>query len=1682
MSCFANDRASGRSLLYAFGTAACGSGGAIVKVRNRVSRLAGLLVVCGLAVACGDDGGTGRGDTGQVDNGNGGSGGNGTSGPGFEKPGVGRDEVGWKMQPGDAKGGKGDGKDRENEGKMANRCERWIKADVVALDQVYTYNRFGSFNPAGMIYALKHDVVAIDGNQPGPGNARLREDKRPRPLVLRANVGDCLEVEFTNWLARNRNEIPEAPDVPFHVEDPNDGRDDSPFTRDASFHVNGLEYLNIESDAANVGRNPNSLAKPGERRTYKFLATREGTYLAYSMGATAGGEGDGGSLVHGLFAAVNVEPRGTEWFRSQVTAEQLAKATKGRNPDGTPIIDYDARDEHGKPILRILDRNREIVHSDLTAIIEGVKESEFADTITPNRKRFREITILFHDEIKAVQAFPELEPGQPLEAVRDAFGINLGASGFGAMLLSNRARVGPSADCKECFFEEFFLTSWANGDPALNVEHDGEGKAIRALYPDDPSNVWHSYLGDPVVMRNIHAGPAETHVFHQHAHQWLQAPAENNGAYLDSQTISPGSAFTYHIAFEGSGNRNLTPGDAIFHCHLYPHFATGMWGLWRVHDAFEAGTPDRNLPDGEIKDGTPTPALVPLPKTGMAPMPTYVSSKVETKHGGKEWRKAFPGYPHYIAAIAGHRPPQPPLDLVFDGGLPRHVIAEVDEAIFGVRGRFDVQLEKIQLKLLPDDGTPPERAAMDFHAGRFPEGRDVETEFDFPAAAYKAYTPEGKKSKFIVNGQPPKPGGPYADPCPQGTKERDLRVAFIAVDLVANTEGWHDPQGRIQVHEEDVEATISGRRPPEPLVMRANSGECVVVESTNLAPDALEEDDFQIFTPIDTLGQHVHLVKFDVTSSDGAANGFNYEDGTFAAESVQDRIVAANAAGGAFAADGTLKPQGRRKVLQPKPHPRISFAPLGTQTTVQRWWADPIETPVGEIDRAITSAFTHDHFAPSSQQQHGMYAVLSVQPAGSKWRNPFTGEMLGVRDDGGPTSLQADILTADEDKSYRELMIALADFALLYDRWGDPINPPNRELEPLPIAIGHEDVRRPEAISANDPGGMVVNYRNEPIPLRIARKDGDRFVLRDGPEGRMENVFRSDIHGDPFTTQYQAYPGDLVEVRMIEGAQEEMHIFTINGRKWLREPDDPDSGWVAFQQIGISEHFEARFTMPPVASDRDVADYMYKGSSTDNLWNGTWGLLRSFRKEQQHLKPLPNNKNFEKKQVALPSCPPQAKVREYTVHAVTAKDLLPERKLVYNEKFDLFDPDAILFARAEHLAELKKGMRKPDTLVLRAAAGECVRVTLINDLPNADLQKTPHWNFLPPITDKFNQNQVPISNHISLHPHLVQYDITRDDGANVGLNPVQTVPPGDRRTYEWYAGEFTAKRVKYDERVCNEANVLTDDGDRTMLVFEATPIEFGAINLRSYADVVNHGTHGAIGSLIIEPEGAEWFEDPQLQAQATVQFMDPEQGWVSFREMAPVFMNEIALHSNRREFQCQRADLNCGTALLPYDSADDSEESGHKGFNHRTEPFWAREGIPPDNARVELNNRDLSDILDSDEHGDPETPIFTARAGDELRIRIHVPSGHPRMQAYTLHGHGWDWNPYEQGTGSTRQGPDPDSFQIGTIGGLGAASMWNANPLFGAGGRFRVHGDFLYREQGSFMFPDGMWGIFRVQR
>jgi hypothetical protein len=223
-------------------------------------------------------------------------------------------------------------------------------------------------------------------------------------MVLRANVGDCLAVTFTNLLANGP------------VRDTT-----QPATRRASFHAAGMELVGtINDDGSFVGANTNALVEPGSTKTYVIRATKEGTYLANSMGAVMGGQNltnDGAQQTAGLFGAVNVQPKGSFWYRSQVTAKDLAAASPGNTPLNQPKIDYEAK-SGGKPVLRMLDDNNEIIYTDLTAIITGPPSNHylfvddgqpwfFPNPAEPDRLQpYREFTIEYHELSDAIQAFP----------------------------------------------------------------------------------------------------------------------------------------------------------------------------------------------------------------------------------------------------------------------------------------------------------------------------------------------------------------------------------------------------------------------------------------------------------------------------------------------------------------------------------------------------------------------------------------------------------------------------------------------------------------------------------------------------------------------------------------------------------------------------------------------------------------------------------------------------------------------------------------------------------------------------------------------------------------------------------------------------------------------------------------------------------------------------------------------------------------------------------------------------------------------------------------------------------------------------------------------------------------------------------------------------------------------------
>ncbi len=772
-----------------------------------------------------------------------------------------------------------------------------------------------------------------------------------------------------------------------------------------------------------------------------------------------------------------------------------------------------------------------------------------------------------------------------------------------------------------------------NREP-LTHNHSDTGEDISMsswVYRDPAPPILRAYVGDPSKIRLIHGGVKETHVFHLHNHQWRLEPHCQSSTIIDSISISPQETYTLDI-LHGAGSLNGTIGDVIFHCHLYPHFHEGMWTLWRIHDRLEDGT-------GVLPDGTRISPLLPLKDRKRPP-------RKDERH---------PGYPAFINGTFGEPPLQPPLGILNTDGTNKIEPTDLEQANF----------------------------AENFESGAL----YTDT---CPCHTDQALQHDASCSNDMCHESPC-----HVDSC-HSDVVRVFEIALVQAKITYNNYGWHDPQGRFFVLKEELEChggldeyirkVEAQEIQVEPLVIRANAGDCIEVQLTNLLPEFIEESPFQMRTKTDMAGFHIHLVKFDTIVSDGAANGWN------------------NIAGA-----------------------------RQYETLIERFFANT----------ELKTVFFHDHLFANSHQQHGVFGALIVEEAGATFHDVCTGEPIN-------TGVRA-VIKRKDGTSFREFALFVHDFALLFDRQGNALNPPE-------VPGSHDD-----------PGVMGINYRCEPMRERLSKCSTTEADISSDMHRDPAYVFSSYVHGDPATPILETYPGDEIMIRLLDGAHEEQHAFNLTGMSWKKEMEDELSPDIAAQTLGISEAFNIRIT-----KQYYPGDYLYYFGGIDDAWLGLWGIIRAYDKPQKHLRPLCKGKS---QILPLPLCPgPNAKIRRYEIAAI-------QTDIIYNRHGD-HDSDGLVFVPLEDIEKVRCGKCQPRPLILRANAGEWIEVTL--------------HNLFETLISYYDYPSVPLdcehkpSMRVSLNPQFLNYDPICDSGINVGYNNrEQTVAPGESKKYLWYAdGEY----------------------------------------------------------------------------------------------------------------------------------------------------------------------------------------------------------------------------------------------------------------------------------------------------
>ena len=391
--------------------------------------------------------------------------------------------------------------------------------NVVAMQADLKYNG-KEHDPHGLIYALAEDEAAIRSGE-----------KKPEPLVLRASEGDCINVNLTNkltrsWLTAHGNAgtkgDPTLPTEPLPTGTPAGLR--------VSLNPQLVKYDVRGSDGTAVGYNRDQTVAPGDTKLYRWHAD---DVSPGDLGATNLTDfGDvRGHRHHGLFAGLNIEPKGAT-YHDPVTGNEI-------------------------------------------------KSGVSADIRLPgDNNDFREFTTFFQDGLNLYNGTTPIEdpldhpptPEEPLGEAMDAEdqgekGFNYASSPFAHRLPAEQ--MGPDG------IHPLPPNGRDMADVFSSVKHGD---------PDTP--IFRSYAGDKVKMRVLQGSDKPR----QHSYQisgasWKAQPDDPMSRRIGTQGgISVGRAFNMNLSTFGS------PGDYRYGCGVaFHHLSGGLWGIMRVYAQPPAG-------------------------------------------------------------------------------------------------------------------------------------------------------------------------------------------------------------------------------------------------------------------------------------------------------------------------------------------------------------------------------------------------------------------------------------------------------------------------------------------------------------------------------------------------------------------------------------------------------------------------------------------------------------------------------------------------------------------------------------------------------------------------------------------------------------------------------------------------------------------------------------------------------------------------------------------------------------------------------------------------------------------------------------------------------------------------------------------------------------------------------------
>ena len=1515
--------------------------------------------------------------------------------------------------------------------------------NVNAINVDIVVNRTGDHDPYGFMYVLAANEAAVRAQEAAliaasslpiddPSAAKVSNGlgQDPiQPLVLRARLGECVTINLTNKLT-----------VP-----PRSGANGNPAVTQpggvppVSIDMAGVSYNASAGEGGQaVGNNPAAvMAAPGATRQYKY-------YLDPLMGEGAKVFRSGGDSVqltaHGLFGALIAEDSGARWYDPVSGAE---KTNDNNWSNWEAMID---------PAVGPTFREFTIIYH------------EVGDEVFNLRRPLRENAdgAPVGDQVQFGRPLPMIDTGAPNAANPRAGGGGTNAYRPGSRALNYRS-------------ESFYRRLQHDAPRGLATMQANESIAYSSYPNGDPATpIAKSYLGEPTKTRLVHAGFEQLHVHHLHGggDRWRQNPGADNTAMdaglqkvpiqnaksirLDSQTVSPMEAFNLEHEC-GAGGCQQAVGDFLFHCHIAHHYIAGMWGMWRVFNNAQAGRP-------------------PLP--GKSPAPTAVNS------AGLLGR-VIEGKTVVLQANLTSPSTQVALESLVEGQLP-------PQGVRWVRTDGTNDPDDATVWDWVKGGTPtapvylgePETTAV--WANYISPTPGVRPEILFNPAngrpAYPMLKPHlGMRPPFSPNGHSPAPylGNTVTSTrpdglCPSSAPQRSYDITAISVAFQA-THRENDANGEIFVLNEDKNAVLNGTKPVEPLTIRSNVGDCVSITFGHQLNPAVQAK----------TNMHTHFVQFDPRASDGVITGFAYEQSTFGMakegrtlSSVDSpNTITVSTLGqlrvGVGIGVGVGTPSieirkitgivGNQLTLDSnltKTH--AAGEPVTVEFVQYRWYSD--------VDSG--TVFWHDHVDGIESWAHGLFGAHIIEPAGSTYRDPVTGNSV-------KSGTIVDIITSGsvgvgQSGSFREFMIFLHNGRRgrneLTAASGGGLNPFNfgQECEEGSINLRAAPVgeRTPPGATPADPSTTMQRQEYSGQRCRNAFSRGsDDPASANATSVRATvttvdpYVFSSVKYGDPMTPLLRAYTGDPVVIRTI-GLNERAEALRIQGHRFRMERFNSDGQLMDTATTGISERFDYVLDGGAGGPLKSPGDYLYYSTRNFALESGAWGIFRVHDKLQSTLKPLPNRTPFSgsgfPRQVAAtgntqvtpgPNPAPGFLSNGSVNTAVVTSTTWPCPSGAPNRNYDVSvfnkalpttpfpDASGVMYSLTSDMAGIVAGTKPLEPLVLRANKGDCLKITLRNQLTPGSLYGGTRVGL---DLGKLSKNQQLAS------------------GAAVGLNPDTTVGTGQTVLLVYYA-----------------------DQELGTTIFQ---------NLGSLGSL----RHGAYGMVIIEPQGSTY------QNSFTGQFLNStstaSQAVIRVPN-APDF-REFAMQVQTTDQQYSRSivpyidqvagiGINSVTAAnipaVPVEGAPPgtannagSLDKAYSHVNYRNEPLTVRLNLTsnPANYTLATVTGNYGIAFSSGLYGEPDTPIFMTHEKDPVVWRVAVGAS-DQLHSFTIGGHSFPLEPRMwNGTTDKRS-------QLLTARTIGAGETIDVE-LTSAGGSGGFTGDYLYQDARSPWAEAGIWGIFRV--